>query len=140
MPTKNPRLTMTLSPPIAEKLRRISELTGNSQASLISDLLEGCTAVFDRLILVLETAETAKDQMVSQFVDDMEVSQEELEQKFFLALAEFEKAVPPEPEHAESIPRRGRKGASRRLGAASDTGSPPLGESRAKRRSQTPSY
>ncbi len=141
MPTKNPRLTMTLSPPMAEKLRRISELTGNSQASLISDLLEGCTSVFDRLILVLEAAETAKAQLVPQFADDMEASQAEMEKRLFRAFADFEKLAPSEAEHAESIPRRGRKGiGSKRLRDEPMPTSPPPVESRAKRRSQTPAY
>lgn len=60
MPAKNPRLTITLQPVIAAQLRRLSELTGNSQSSLISELLDGSTAVFDRVIRVLEAAEEAQ--------------------------------------------------------------------------------
>ena len=63
MPTKNPRLTMTLTPTTAAQHRRLSELTGSSQASLISELLEGRSS-FSKLIHVLEAAHLAKGQMI----------------------------------------------------------------------------
>ena len=56
MATKNPRLTITLQPSLAAQLRRLSELTGNSQSSLIAELLEGSGPVFDRMIKVMEAA------------------------------------------------------------------------------------
>ena len=59
MPTPNPRLTITLEPSTAAQLRRMSELTGNSQSSMISELLSQSAPVFDRLITVLEAAEVA---------------------------------------------------------------------------------
>ena len=64
MPAKNPRLTITLQPTLAAQLRKLSELTGNSQSSLIGDLLEGSGPVFDRMIKVMEAAKTAKSPCV----------------------------------------------------------------------------
>ena len=61
MATKNPRLTITLTPSLAAQLRRLSELTGNSQSSLIAELLDGSGPVFDKMIQVLEAAAIAKD-------------------------------------------------------------------------------
>ena len=63
MATKNPRLTITLQPSLAAQLRRLSELTGNSQSGLIAELLEGSGPVFDRMIKVMEAAKTAKEAM-----------------------------------------------------------------------------
>ena len=59
MPAKNPRLTITLQPVLAAQLRRLSELTGNSQSALIAELLEGSEPIFTRMIQVLEAAEQA---------------------------------------------------------------------------------
>ena len=58
MPTKNPRLTITLNPALSVQIREISRLTGNSQSSVISVLLDGSHAVFDRIIAVLLAAES----------------------------------------------------------------------------------
>ena len=74
MPAKNPRLTITLQPSLAQ-LRKLSELTGNSQSGLIGDLLEGSGPVFDRLIQVLEAAQTAKDSMRGKLTQEMGAAQ-----------------------------------------------------------------
>ena len=60
MPTQNPRLTVTLEPSVAARLRRVSELTGNSQGSMVADILSQSAPVFDRLIKLLEAAEVAQ--------------------------------------------------------------------------------
>ena len=54
------RLTITLQPTLAAQLRKLSQLTGNSQSALIGELLEGSGPVFDRMIQVMEAAKTAK--------------------------------------------------------------------------------
>ena len=56
MTTQNPRLTITLQPTIAAQLKELSRLTGNSQSSLIAELLDGSSAVFARVIQVLTAA------------------------------------------------------------------------------------
>ena len=56
MTTKNPRLTITLEPALAAQIKRMSELTGNSQSAIISELLDGSAPVFERVIKVLEAA------------------------------------------------------------------------------------
>ena len=60
MTTANPRLTITLEPSIAAQLRRMSELTGNSQSQMVSEILTQSSEVFERMIRVLEAAEVAK--------------------------------------------------------------------------------
>ena len=79
MPAKNPRLTITLQPSLSAQLRKLSELTGNSQSALIADLLEGTGPVFDRMIQVLEAAKTAKESMRGKLADDMEHAQSKME-------------------------------------------------------------
>ena len=79
MPAKNPRLTITLQPSLAAQLRKLSELTGNSQSSMIGELLEGSGPVFDRMIQVLEAAKKAKEAMRGRLADDMEQAQANVE-------------------------------------------------------------
>jgi len=111
--TKNPRLTITLQPRLAAQLRRLSELTGNSQSALISELLDGSTAVFDRIIQVLEAAESAKLSMKGKTAADMERAQAAMEGQLGLALEVFNDATGSLLDEAEAVKRRARRGAAR---------------------------
>lgn len=138
MPTKNPRLTLTLSPPLAAQLRRLSELTGNSQAGLISELLEGNTNVFARLIRLLEAAHEAKGSMVTQFVEDMNMAQSKIEKQFALSLEALDLATP-EPHTAPLL--EGVEQVKRRAGRTAPEGPRPAGSparTGLKRRLQDP--
>ena len=118
MPTKNPRLTMTLTPTIAAQLRRLSELTGNSQAALVSELLEGQEKVFAKLIHVLEAAHVAKEQMVAGLTEDMEKAQAKIEAQLGLVLDDFDQGFAPLVAEAEKIRRRSGRAAPAPAGAA----------------------
>jgi DNA-binding ferritin-like protein len=135
MPTKNPRLTLTLSPSLAAQLRRMSELTGNSQAALISELLEGNEKVFARLIQVLEAAKSAKGDMVAKFSEDMGAAQQKIEAQLGLALEAIDEPTHSLLKEAERIKRRGARttgegtrlrGGSTAPGATRSASSPPL--------------
>lgn len=106
MPTKNPRLTMTLTPTTAAQLRRLSQLTGNSQASLISELLEGQEMVFDRVIQALEAAAMVKEEMKSSLREDLDRSQQVIEAQLGLVLESLDNASAPLLKEAEKIRRR----------------------------------
>ncbi len=118
MPTKNPRLTMTLTPTTAAQLRRLSELTGSSQASLISELLEGQELVFAKLIHVLEAAHLAKGQMIEGLKEDMEKAQAQIEGQLGLVLDHFDDGFAPLVAEAEKIRRRAGRVAPAQAGAA----------------------
>lgn len=90
MPAKNPRLTITLPPALHATLRRLSELTGNSQSALIGELLEGSVPVLERTCVVLAAAKEAKDAIRGKLADDMEAAQAKIEQQLGLALGEFD--------------------------------------------------
>jgi hypothetical protein len=109
MTTKNPRLTITLQPTIAAQLKEISRLTGNSQSSLIADLLDGSSAVFDRVIQVLTAAEGAKQALKGKIASDMEQAQTKMEGQLGLALEQFDGAIQPVLDHMEDIKRRARR-------------------------------
>lgn len=106
MTTKNPRLTITLQPLLAAQLRRMSELTGNSQSATIAELLSQSGPVFARIIQVLEAAKTAKDSLKGRLTDDVERAQSRMEQQLGLVLGEFEDVTAPLLESLETISRR----------------------------------
>lgn len=115
MPAKNPRLTITLPPSMHAMLRRLSELTGNSQSALIAGLLEGSEPVLARTIHVLEAAEEAKEAMRGKLAADMAQAQGQVESQLGLALESFDKWTGHLLEEVEQVKRRARgAGGSRR--------------------------
>lgn len=109
MPAKNPRLTITIEPSLHAQLRRLSELTGNSQSSLIAELLEGAGPTLERVIKVLEIAATAKESIKGKLVAEMDAAQAKVEAQLGLALEAFEGMPAPLLEMAEAIDRRSRR-------------------------------
>jgi hypothetical protein len=118
MPTKNPRLTITLQPALAAQLRRLSELTGNSQSALIAELLEGSGPVFDRMIQVLEAADTVKQSIKGKVADDMQQAAERIDESLGLVFEGFDSLdrflMRPKKSIAERLAQSGRE-ASRRV-------------------------
>lgn len=109
MPTLNPRLTITLTPSTAARMRRMSELTGNSQSSMISELLDGSAQVFDRLIVILEAAHVAREAVADETVAGLERAQSKIEQQLGLVLETMDDSARPLLEQAEAIRRRARR-------------------------------
>lgn len=109
MPTPNPRLTITLEPSTAAQLRRMSELTGNSQSSMISELLSQSAPVFDRLITVLEAAEVAKAAAREEAAEKLERAQGKIEKQLGLMLDWMDDSARPLIDHAEKVKRRARR-------------------------------
>ena len=118
MPAKNPRLTITLKPTLSAQLRRMSELTGNSQASLISELLEGSEPIFANIIRVLEAANEAKGELRGKLAADLDIAQEKLSKQLGLALDTFDSVGQDMVSGAEEIKRRARRGGSSLAGGS----------------------
>ena len=108
--------------PLAAQLRKLSELTGNSQSSLIGELLEGSGPVFDRMIQVMEAAKTAKESMRGRIAGDIEQAQARLEEGLGMALEGFDQWTGSLLDEAEAVTRRGvGKRSAARPGAAAPT-------------------
>lgn len=103
MTTKKPRLTITLEPALAAQLRTISELTGNSQSGLISELLEGSGPVFDRMIEVLQAAQKAKDSMRGKLANDLEQAQSKMEKGLGLVMDGLGQFLGEEADHGGAV-------------------------------------
>ena len=106
MATKKPRLTITLDPDLSESLRRLSELTGNSQSSLISEMLSGSGPVLEKMITVLEAAQVAKDAIKGRITRGLDDAQGKFEQALGLAFDGFDDIDAALKQMAEAAPER----------------------------------
>ena len=86
MPTSNPRITVTLTPEVHAVLKRMSELTGNSQSAIVGDLLLSSRDVFARVVTVLEAAAVAQGTVNEEIKAGLDRAQVKLEQQLGLAL------------------------------------------------------
>jgi hypothetical protein len=111
MPAKYPRLTITMRPGLHAMLRRLSELTGQSQSALIFELLDGAEPVLARVIRLLEAATVAKDELRGKLSQEMHSAQERIEHQLAISLdAVGEHDVGELLADAEGPRRRRRKG------------------------------
>lgn len=111
MPTQNPRLTITLKQSTAALMRRMSELTGNSQSALICELLEANEPVFERLVMLLQAAHDAKATVAEETKAGLDEAQRKLEKQLGLALETLDQSTGSLLADLEAVKRRARKGA-----------------------------
>lgn len=107
MATKNPRLTITLKPELSAYFRRLSELTGQSQSSIISELLAGSEPVLERMIRVLEAAEAAKGAIRGRVARGLDDAQQQLEGVLDIACGGFDSVLQELESVAENAPAAG---------------------------------
>ena len=118
MATKKPRLTITLEPALSDSLRRLSELTGNSQSSLISEMLSGSGPIFEKMIRVLEAAEVAKGAIKGRVTRGLDDAQTKFEKALGLSLVGFDELEAVLLEVAEPPPKGQTATASESAAAA----------------------
>lgn len=109
MPTKNPRLTVTLQPATSAQLAELSRLTGDSQSAIIADILEKSAPVFDRVIRVLSAAEEAKAELKGRMASDLDKAQAKIERQLGLALAGLDEYTGSLLDEVEAVRRRARR-------------------------------
>lgn len=110
MPTLNPRITITLDEATALQLRRLSELTGNSQSKLVSELLQESGSVFSRTIVVLEAAQRAKEALKTGSAARLSSAQGRVEAELGMSLPEpLDTSTLPLFGVVEKIARRGSR-------------------------------
>jgi hypothetical protein len=126
MPATNPRLSVTVSPPVAAVLRELSTLTGNSQSAVVAELLEEAIPVFSRMVRILRAAEQAKLAVKEELVSGMEAAQTRLEGQLGLALGEFEAIEGRLLETVEKVGRRRAGPAGRAASGRSGAPLPPI--------------
>lgn len=109
MPTKNPRLSLTLDPSLAAILRRLSELTGNSQSKIIAEILQGSEHIFAKIVRVLEAAEKAKAEVRGRALANLEEAHGRVDAQLELVIDEFDSMTGTLLDEVEAVARRGRK-------------------------------
>lgn len=116
MPTQNPRLTITLSPPLDAAIRRLSELTGQSKSSLIVELLDQAKPVLERMAEVIAVAQTATQEAKERMAANLDAAQTKLEEHLGLVNDLWEEQTADLLGEVEQVRRRSAKGASGRAG------------------------
>lgn len=129
MPTQNPRLSVTLTPELGALLDRLSALTGNSKSALVADLLGEAGPIFERMITVLEAAETLKAQAtggIAEIGAGLARAQSRMEAQLGLCLDDLDEGVRPILEAAEKVTRRGARGMGAARPRATRSGATPM--------------
>lgn len=112
MPTQNPRLTITLSPPLDAAIRRLSELIGQSKSSLIVELLDQARPVLERMSEVIALAKTATEEAKARMAANLDEAQTKLESHIGLVQDLFEQQTMDLIGEVEQVGRRRAKGAN----------------------------
>lgn len=111
MPTQNPRLTITLSPPLDAAIRRLSELTGQSKSALIVELLAQARPVLERMSEVITVAQAATAEAKARMAANLDEAQTKLESHLGVVQDLWEQQTMDLLGEAEQVSRRQAKGA-----------------------------
>lgn len=114
MPAVNPRITITITPELHAVLRRLSELSGQSQSGIVGELLGESVPVFERMVTVLEAAQKLKaeaergtEELKAGLID----AHQKLERQMGLMLNDLDEGFRPILEAAEKVDRRASRAA-----------------------------
>lgn len=118
MPAKNPRLTITMRPGLHALLRRLSELTGQSQSALIFELLDGSEPVLSRVIRLLEASNDARAELHGHLAGQMADAQSRIERQLALSLDDLGEDAGALLAEADAVQFKAAPGAGKRRAAA----------------------
>lgn len=107
MPTLNPRLTITLTPAVVAVLRELAELGGQSQSSIVGELLETTLPVFERVVFAMRAASTIQASANAEIASGLERAQAKLEDQLGLMLDDVDETLRPLLKEAGKVTRRG---------------------------------
>lgn len=93
MPSKNPRIALTVQPHRYELLKRLSEFQGTTMAGLISDTMEMMYPVMERVCVVLEAAKKAEQTSKEGFKESIAKAEAELLPIMYEAVSQFDMFV-----------------------------------------------
>lgn len=113
MPTKNPRISVTVTPEVSAVIDRLSALTGESKSAFLADLLNTSLPVFERMIHALEAAQVLQEQALKapgEFTSSLKSAHERIEAQLGLALDDMDEAFLPLLKDSEKVIRRAARG------------------------------
>jgi hypothetical protein len=93
MPTKNPRINITVTPERYELLKRLAGLQGSSMSGLVSETMDMMYPVMERVCVVLEAAHKAQQTSKEGFRDSIAKAEAELLPMLYQAVGQFDMFV-----------------------------------------------
>ena len=123
MPSKNPRLSVVLSPALAATLAEISRETGESSASLVRNILEQTAPALERMLLLVKAAKASKSAIGDGTASAMNRAVDDLQDAMAVGLSRADRVVSDLVDQAQAVKGRRRPA---RTGAASPGGSVPV--------------
>jgi hypothetical protein len=109
MAKPNPRLSVTVTPGLHATLKRMSELTNNSQSSIVAELLEESHPIFEKMLLVMEAAQRAQAETKERIGNDLAKTHQALEKQLGLMLEHFTEDTDDMVKTIEEVTRRPAK-------------------------------
>ena len=100
MPTKNPRINITVTPERYELLKRLAGFQGTTMAGLVSETMELMYPVMERVCVVLEAASRAQESSKEGLRESIAKAEAELLPLLYQAVDQFDLFV---DESAKSI-------------------------------------
>ncbi len=117
MPSKNPRLSVVLSPSLAATLAALSHATGDSASSLVRGILEQTEPALQRMCQLVVAASSAKGQIGGGVSNSLHRVIEDLHDAMAVADARAGRVVADLVSQAEGV-----NGRARRTGAGGGAG------------------
>lgn len=127
MPTKNPRLSVVLSPSLAATLAALSEETGESASSLVRNILDQTAPALSRMLELVRAAKAAQGQIGAGMAGAMERVVDDLSDALAVAESRFDRVTSDLVDQAEQVKGRRRAaepGVARRGGRAAPSSTP----------------
>lgn len=110
MATLNPRITVTLTPAVHAVLKELASLGGQSQSSIVGELLETSLPIFERVVVTLRAAKTIHASARAEVASSLERAQHRLEGQMDFLLDQMDRDNRPLLDAAEKVHRRGASG------------------------------
>ena len=131
MATKNPRVSVMLKPSSNAILDRLCAVSGQSKSGLIAEFLEDtCMPMFERMVIVLEAANTVTDEAKAAARQGFQDAEDKLMEVAGLTSDMFDSAARPILQEAERIKRRASTSRVARAGRAATRAGDPAPEAR----------
>jgi hypothetical protein len=118
MPTKQPRVTVTLKQSTQAVLARLSALSKSSQSSIVGQLLESAEPIFERTCRVIEAANKVQGSMREQVVENLEAAEAAIGKQLGLAIGDIQTRSSDLVDDLETIARRRARGPAQARSAA----------------------
>ena len=93
MPTKNPRINLTLTPERYELLKRLAGYQSTTMAGIVSETMEMMYPVMERVCVVLEAAKRAQETSKEGFRDSIAKAEAEMLPLMYQAVDQFDMFV-----------------------------------------------